>query len=81
MAKYQCPDCGYTYDEAAGHAHEGFPPGTPWAAVPERWSCPDCAVRDKVDFARLEGEPPDGEVSRAGSVGSPHTPATSGGAR
>lgn len=50
MAKYQCPDCGYTYDEIQGHPHEGFPPGTPWSQVPEDFACPDCAVRDKEDF-------------------------------
>lgn len=55
MAKYQCPDCGYTYDEKMGHPHEGFPPETPWSAVPESWVCPDCAVRDKADFLRVEG--------------------------
>jgi len=38
------------YDERQGHAREGFAPGTPWASVPETWHCPDCGVRDKVDF-------------------------------
>ncbi|WP_408846222.1 rubredoxin [Acidocella facilis] len=57
MAKYQCPDCGYTYDEVAGHLHEGFNPGTPWSQVPESWSCPDCAVRDKFDFVLIDGVP------------------------
>jgi rubredoxin len=27
MMRYRCPGCGYTYDEARGDAHEGFPPG------------------------------------------------------
>ncbi|MBT9166487.1 MAG: Rubredoxin-1 [Chloroflexi bacterium] len=54
MAKYQCPECGYTYDEVVGHPHEGFPAGTLWSQVPESWACPDCSVRDKVDFVRLE---------------------------
>ena len=54
MAKYQCPDCGYTYDEILGHPHEGFPPGTPWSQVPEDFACPDCAVRDKVDFQPID---------------------------
>ena len=49
-AAYLCPGCGYRYDVAAGDAREGFPPGTPWSAVPESWFCPDCGVRDKVDF-------------------------------
>ena len=53
MAKYQCPDCGYLYDEKAGDPHEGFPPGTTWKNIPEDWACPDCAVRDKIDFVTL----------------------------
>jgi len=54
MSRYRCPACGYTYDEALGHPREGFPPGTPFSAIPEDWACPDCGVRDKVDF---ESEP------------------------
>jgi rubredoxin len=47
---YVCPGCGYVYDEAAGDPHEGFAPGTAWSEVPEDWACPDCGVREKVDF-------------------------------
>lgn len=50
MAKYQCPDCQYIYDECRGEPHEGFKPSTTWDEIPENWACPDCAVRDKVDF-------------------------------
>ena len=50
MNRYQCPGCGYVYDEAEGDAHEGFAPGTPKDAIPESHSCPDCGVRDFVDF-------------------------------
>lgn len=57
MARYQCPGCGYIYDEACGDEHEGFPPGTPWSEIPEDWSCGACSVRDKVDFVKLESEP------------------------
>ncbi|WP_181312291.1 fatty acid desaturase [Nocardioides campestrisoli] len=46
----RCPGCGYTYEVAAGDEHEGFAAGTAWADVPAGWSCPDCGVRDKVDF-------------------------------
>ncbi|HEY5134871.1 MAG TPA: rubredoxin [Candidatus Nanopelagicales bacterium] len=46
----RCPGCGYAYDVARGDAHEGFPPGTPWSAIPDSWCCPDCGVREKVDF-------------------------------
>jgi rubredoxin len=59
VASYRCPVCGYTYDEATGDQHEGFPPGTAWTEVPDDWTCPDCAVREKVDFDALpEGGPP-----------------------
>ncbi|KAB2535694.1 rubredoxin [Salipiger aestuarii] len=64
MATYECPDCGYTYDEIQGHPHEGFPPGTPWSQVPDDFACPDCAVRDKQDFILIGGSP-SGETAPA----------------
>ena len=67
MSAWRCPGCGYTYDEQAGHPREGFPAGTPWSEVPDDWACPDCGVRDKVDFEpvaartsdRVDGSEPD----------------------
>ncbi|MEZ0366954.1 rubredoxin [Mycobacterium sp. pUA109] len=50
MAGYACPGCGYVYDETVGAPREGFPAGTPWAQIPDDWCCPDCAVREKLDF-------------------------------
>ena len=50
MSRWVCPGCDYVYDEAAGDEHEGFPAGTAWSDVPDDWFCPDCGVRDKVDF-------------------------------
>lgn len=47
---YECPNCGYVYDERLGDPHEGLKPGTQWQDVPVDWPCPDCAVREKVDF-------------------------------
>jgi len=52
-SRYQCTDCGFVYDEAQGCAREGFAAGTRWSQIPDDWACPDCAVRDKVDFRRL----------------------------
>jgi alkane 1-monooxygenase len=49
----RCPGCGYVYDVAAGDEHEGFAAGTAWADIPDSWCCPDCGVRDKVDFVPL----------------------------
>jgi alkane 1-monooxygenase len=48
--RHTCPGCGYVYDEKLGDRREGFAAGTPWSAVPDSWCCPDCGVRDKVDF-------------------------------
>lgn len=56
MSRWRCPGCGYTYDEQTGHPHEGFPPGTSFADIPDDWACPDCGVCDKVDFEPVDGE-------------------------
>ena len=46
----RCPGCGCTYDVELGMPREGFAPGTPWSAVADTWTCPDCGVREKGDF-------------------------------
>jgi alkane 1-monooxygenase len=46
----ECPGCGYTYEVDAGEEREGFAAGTAWDDIPDAWCCPDCGVRDKVDF-------------------------------
>lgn len=51
--RYRCEVCDYVYDESRGEPHEGFPPGTPWVAIPDDWCCPDCGVREKIDFLAL----------------------------
>jgi alkane 1-monooxygenase len=33
-ARYQCPNCAYIYDPAAGCPHEGYPAGTAGPAWP-----------------------------------------------
>ena len=52
----RCPGCDYVYEVAAGDEHEGFAAGTAWADVPDDWCCPDCGVRDKLDFLPCEPE-------------------------
>ena len=49
----RCPGCGYTYEVAVGNELEGFAAGTAWADIPDDWCCPDCGVREKVDFVPL----------------------------
>jgi len=50
----RCPNCDYVYEVEAGEEREGFPAGTAWAEIPDDWCCPDCGVREKVDFVPLE---------------------------
>ncbi|MFC4125414.1 rubredoxin [Nocardia rhizosphaerae] len=50
MSAFRCPVCDYVYDETKGAPREGFPAGTSWASVPDDWCCPDCGVREKIDF-------------------------------
>ena len=54
MSIYQCPCCGYQYDEALGEPHEGYSAGTRWETLPESFVCPSCSVRDKADFVLVE---------------------------
>ena len=51
---WRCPGCSYTYDVVAGEEREGFAAGTAWADVPDAWCCPDCGVREKVDFVPVD---------------------------
>lgn len=53
MTAYRCTGCDYVYDEALGAPREGFAAGTTWERVPDDWSCPDCAVREKIDFEEM----------------------------
>lgn len=50
MTTHQCPGCSYRYNEAIGEPHEGLGPGTALADIPSELSCPDCGVREFVDF-------------------------------
>jgi alkane 1-monooxygenase len=53
----RCPACGYTYDVVTGDEREGFAAGTAWTDIPDGWCCPDCGVRDKVDFVPVDRQP------------------------
>ena len=54
---WRCPGCAYTYDVIVGDEREGFAAGTAWSEIPDTWCCPDCGVRDKVDFVAVERAP------------------------
>jgi alkane 1-monooxygenase len=51
---WRCPGCGHVYDVVVGDEREGFAAGTAWSEIPDSWCCPDCGVRDKVDFVPAE---------------------------
>ena len=57
MAKYVCPICGYTYDEALGRPEDGIAPGTIWQDVPEDWVCPLCGASKSVFEGQATPEP------------------------
>lgn len=50
---WMCLICGWIYDEALGDMEHGIAPGTPWAAVPLNWTCPECGAR-KEDFEMVQ---------------------------
>ncbi|MGZ6878089.1 MAG: fatty acid desaturase [Nocardioidaceae bacterium] len=50
----RCPGCDYVYTVEAGEEREGFATGTAWAEIPDDWCCPDCGVREKVDFVPVQ---------------------------
>lgn len=68
MSRHRCDSCGFVYDSQRGAPREGFPPGTPWSDVPDDWPCPDCGVRDKIDFEPLGGEETPSQDDREGAT-------------
>lgn len=50
----ECGICWHVYDPAAGDPVWQIPPGTPFAALPEHWRCPECDAA-KTQFMVLAG--------------------------
>ena len=40
--RFECGICWQVYDPAEGDAVAQIPSGTPFAALPEDWTCPGC---------------------------------------
>lgn len=51
--KYVCEVCGYVYDPVAGDPDNGIAEGTPFADIPDDWTCPLCGV-GKENFSPEE---------------------------
>lgn len=52
--KLECGICWHVYDPAAGDPVWQILPGTPFAALPEHWRCPECDAA-KTQFMVLAG--------------------------
>ncbi|MBC7559351.1 MAG: rubredoxin [Dermatophilaceae bacterium] len=52
--QFICPNCEHVYDEEKGEPREGWPAGTAFADIDADWTCPDCGVREQVDFLPIE---------------------------
>lgn len=48
---YICDGCGYEYNQMKGDPTADIAPGTPFAALPDTWVCPDCA-EEKSHFEK-----------------------------
>lgn len=51
--RYRCLVCEHVYDPAEGDPGSGIPPGTPFHALPDDWSCPECGAT-KADFEPVD---------------------------
>lgn len=47
--RMECKICWHVYDPAEGDPVWQIPPGTPFAELPDFWSCPNCEGR-RADF-------------------------------
>jgi rubredoxin len=54
MKTWQCRNCGFIYEEAAGLPEEGIAPGTRWADIPDDFTCPSCGFgKDQFDMVEI----------------------------
>ena len=53
--KLECKICWHVYDPAEGDAYWQIPAGTPFSALPDHWTCPNCDGR-KQDFMVIEDD-------------------------
>ncbi len=51
-ARMECKICWHVYDPTQGDEIGQIPAGTPFAALPEHWRCPECDG-DKNQFMLL----------------------------
>lgn len=60
-ARMECKICWHVYDPAEGCETWQIPPGTPFAALPEAWRCPNCdGEREQFMLLHDDDAPGDG---------------------
>jgi rubredoxin len=52
-SRLECKICWTVYDPELGDEVWQIPPGTPFAALPPHWTCPNCSAL-KSDFLVLD---------------------------
>ncbi|HEY4920600.1 MAG TPA: rubredoxin, partial [Xanthobacteraceae bacterium] len=50
-----CRGCYFIYEEAKGLPQQSISPGTPFAAIPPTWRCPDCGSEKGTFRPHVEG--------------------------
>jgi len=53
--RLECRICWHVYDPAVGDDYWQIPAGTPFAELPDFWSCPNCDGR-REDFMVVEDD-------------------------
>ena len=53
MEQWECSQCGYIYDPAAGDPDGDIAPGTAFEDLPDDWICPNCGA-SKDEFEKIE---------------------------
>ena len=51
--RLECKICWHVYEPTEGDDYWQIPPGTPFAELPDHWTCPECDG-NKMDFMVLD---------------------------
>lgn len=55
QSRLECRICWHVYDPAEGDDYWQIAPGTPFASLPDHWTCPNCDGA-KEGFLLLDGD-------------------------
>ncbi|HMD73331.1 MAG TPA: rubredoxin [Steroidobacteraceae bacterium] len=55
VERWECAVCWTVYDPAEGDPVAQVAPGTPFAALPENWTCPNCEAPKHKFMVAIDG--------------------------